>query len=294
MGKKSWNVYNQDNIDKVRRDEAQARALEEEQERRMQEVDADRRLQVLRGLRPDTPPKVEEQQRERSDHQRLNGRDRKRRKVTGEDDTDRDIRLAQEDAADVTDRAALVRKPTSDAPLTDHKGHINLFPSERSRHVDKNPEAEAEAAKKKREHEDQYTMRFSNAAGFKQGLEKPWYSSSGSQQPSVEDVQSKDVWGNEDPRRREREKMRMSASDPLAMIKKGVKQVREAEHDRKRWVEEKQREIAALEAEQRKRRKRRRHGSEDSLKGFSLYTESEERDRRHRKHSHRHRHRSRS
>ena len=47
------------------------------------------------------------------------------------------------------------KKSTSDTPLTDHKGHISLFPGERFRlHVAKNSEAEAETAKKTREYED--------------------------------------------------------------------------------------------------------------------------------------------
>ncbi|CCF31962.1 hypothetical protein CH063_00727, partial [Colletotrichum higginsianum] len=54
LGKKSWNVYNADNIARVRRDEAAAKAKEEAEEQRMQEVDAERRLAILRGEAP--PP----------------------------------------------------------------------------------------------------------------------------------------------------------------------------------------------------------------------------------------------
>lgn len=49
LGKKSWNVYNQDNIDKVRRDEELARAAEQETERRQRDNDAADRLTLLRG-----------------------------------------------------------------------------------------------------------------------------------------------------------------------------------------------------------------------------------------------------
>lgn len=80
------------------------------------------------------------------------------------------MRLARERAGiSQTISDALVKK-TSNAPLVDHTGHIDLFPEERSRApIQKNEEAEREASKKKQEYEDQYTMRFSNAAG-KDGL----------------------------------------------------------------------------------------------------------------------------
>ncbi|KAG9717065.1 hypothetical protein KCU60_g9544, partial [Aureobasidium melanogenum] len=49
LGKKSWNVYNKDNIDRVRRDEAAAQAREQEAERRMDQEDAARRIAILRN-----------------------------------------------------------------------------------------------------------------------------------------------------------------------------------------------------------------------------------------------------
>lgn len=49
LGKKSWNVYNQDNIERVRRDEARAKAAEEEAEHRKKDNDAAERLRILRG-----------------------------------------------------------------------------------------------------------------------------------------------------------------------------------------------------------------------------------------------------
>lgn len=236
------------------------------------------------------------------------GRERKRRRISGEDDTDRDIRFALEDNVLVSrPEMRMKSQKNSDAPITDRSGHINLFPTEGSRpRSSKNTESEAEKAKKQKEHEDQYTMRFSNAAGFKQAIgEKPWYHTMGDDKTGEVERPPKDVWGNEDPRRRERQKTRIAADDPLAAIKKGVAGVREMEKERKKWKEEKDREIKELEEADRRRerreRKRRRRREEDDSEGFSLGPPMDDENRRwHRglsgdyssQHSHRHRSRS--
>lgn len=56
LGKKSWNVYNTDNVERVRCDEAKAAEREELEEQRMQEIDAARRTALLRGETP--PPRL--------------------------------------------------------------------------------------------------------------------------------------------------------------------------------------------------------------------------------------------
>ncbi len=277
LGKKSWNVYNTDNIEKVRRDEAAAKLREEEEERRMQEVDSERRIKLLRGL-PIEPPSAPASIKDGTVGQGVSGRERKRRKIADEDDTDRDIRFAKESSPVAlsngeSQASKSVKRPTSDAPLTDREGHINLFPAEGSRHhVQKNPEVEAEAAKKKREYEDQYTMRFSNAAGFKQSLEKPWYSTSAKSEDIHGNVEvGKDVWGNEDKGRKERERLRLDSSDPLASMKKGVMGLREVGRERKLWKEERDREMVDLREKQRSQRSTgHTHKDDAELEAFSL------------------------
>ncbi|PGH00072.1 hypothetical protein AJ80_09233 [Polytolypa hystricis UAMH7299] len=333
LGKKSWNVYNRDNIARVRRDEAEAEAREEENRRRTQEAEADKRIQILRGLRTSSPSPPPDSRGPRDESTRKDqkkdderSRHRKRRRLAGEDDTDRDIRLAREDVEKTKssrqkDTLLLKSSRTDDTPIVNESGHINLFPeedkgqatrrrSQKGGHTgEKNAEAEAEAAKKQREYEDQYTMRFSNAAGFKQGMQKPWYNSS-SGQAEEDAMPSKDVWGNEDLGRREREKRRINSNDPLAMMKRGVKQLRDVEWERKKWDEERKRELRALEeqeredTESRRHRRRKRRGSSaslDSLNGFFLDARSDDESRRrkdahssHRHHRNRRRHRSRN
>lgn len=277
----------------------------------MQEVDAERRIQILRGLKAEAPPApVEERAEAGRDRIGVPGRERKRRRIAGEDDTDRDIRFAQEDNALVPAKAEmqLKSKKSSDAPITDTNGHINLFPAESSkRHAPKNAEVEAEKAKKQKEYADQYTMRFSNAAGFKQAIgQKPWYQTMGAdgEKDGASETVSKDVWGNEDPRRKERETMRIAADDPLAAIQRGVAGVREVEREREKWKHEKDREMREIEEAERRRRKRKKRSSkDDELESFSLdgpAKDGKQRRSHHRrdredssKHSHRHRSRSR-
>ncbi|KAJ5093072.1 hypothetical protein N7456_008933 [Penicillium angulare] len=319
LGKKSWNVYNPENISRVKRDQAQAKALEEEDERRMQEEDAERRIQILRGERPSTPPPPPTSRPSSEAHSRPErkvtddaGRLRKRRRIAGEDDTDRDIRYAREDAAhaestrDKLTVAPYRKDKASEVPLVDEAGHINLFQDGgKGRKAEKNKEAEAEAEKNKRSYEDQYTMRFSNAAGFKQSIgNKPWYSSSAQAVEAPDSMPEKNVWGNEDPMRREREKARMNSNDPLAAMKRGVRQLKATEQERKRWNDQRKKELEALKSEQRdisSRHRRKRSKSLDSLEDFKLDSsgdKSHERDRpktshRHH-HHHRHHHRDRS
>jgi hypothetical protein len=273
----------------------------------MQEVDAERRIKILRGERPPTPPPASSlpssEHGARPDRKSDDaGRFRKRRRVTGEDDTDRDIRYAREDAEQaVAKREELVlasrKTDAAQAPITDKAGHINLFPAASAK-TEKNREAEAEAARKKRSYEDQYTMRFSNAAGFKESVgKKPWYSSTGQTATAPGAMPEKDVWGNEDPRRKERVQARMNANDPLAAIKRGVRQLKTTEQERKRWHDEKRRDIEALKAEEARRssHRRRRSISVGSLDDFKLDApdRAREKDRRSSERHHR-RHRDRS
>jgi len=303
LSKKSWNVYAPDNIARVKRDEAAAAAAEEEEDRRKDEYDAERRLAILRGETPPERPLALESEenvrRKGRDEGRGEGRDRKRRRVAGEDDTERDLRAAREDLESrrKPPTREVKKRKRSDAPITDHKGHINLFPIDPRDQLksEKNAEVEAEKARKQRELEDQYTMRLDNAAGRDGFKDKPWYASTSSK---VKDAQAdaaipgqsltaygedKNVWGRPDPRRKDRERARMSAGDPLAFMSKAQVQLKQAEIDRKRWAEDRKLEMEGLGKEPEKRQHRERRGrkekqrrceqhrdADDTLEGFSL------------------------
>lgn len=231
----------------------------------MQETDAERRMQILRGTYIEPPPTESEKEHgPKEGRPDASARAWKRGRITGENDTDREMRFVQEDRAMLPAKAEMqmISKKSSEAPLMDGQGHINLFPNNgRSNKEIKNAEAEEGKAKKKKEYEDQYTMRFSNAAGFKQAIDQtPWYEKTGVDDTTKEsvDVLSKDTWGNDDPRRKEREKMRMAADDPLALMRNGAARVREVEKEKINWKKEKEREIQELEEEERRRANKRR------------------------------------
>jgi hypothetical protein len=249
----------------------------------MQEIDSHRRLAILRG---EAPPPIEDERDIESETARdapsdarskFPGSGHRKRKRPGEDDTEFELRVAKEknDAGYVVVESS--RKPTSSAPIVDHAGHIDLFGDERARaHAEKNQEAEAEKKKKEREYEDQYTMRFSNAAG-KDGISQPWYSEREGVAP---DASSKNIWGNNDPNRKTRDTQRINSNDPLSMMKKGAAQIKELKRERKKIQEERDEELRQLRKESHRDRHRDR------------YTEREGRERR--SHSDSRRHDSRS
>lgn len=309
LGKKSWNVYNADNIARVRRDEAAAKAAEQAEEQRMQEVDAQRRLAILRG---EALPPIEHEGEGESENapdtsgdgrSKFSSSGRKMRKRPGEDDTDFELRLAKQRNDAAYPIVEFSRKPVSSAPIVDHAGHIDLFGDERARaHAEKNPEAEAERKEKEREYEDQYTMRLANAAG-KYGTNQPWYSHGEGVAP---DVSAKNVWGRDDPDRKARDTQRINSNDPLAMMKKGARQIRELKKERKKIQEERDRELSQLRKEnhrdrrdghrdghlEREGRERERHS--ESKRYDSGRTHSKDRDSgarcRHDEHRERRRH----
>ncbi|KAI1821219.1 hypothetical protein F4861DRAFT_482034 [Xylaria intraflava] len=322
LGKKSWNVYNPANIARVKRDEAEARARTEAEAKQQQVLDAERRLAILRGEVPPAlpPPPTPESsstlnthgKREHDDDPagKFRGGERRKRKRYGEDDTDFEMRMARErtDAAASTLARLSSSAKTSDSPLVDSKGHIALFPE---KEVDdgtpqnqKNEEAEREAAKKRRDFEDQYTMRFANAGGRGDiGVTGPgpWYASNAASDLSESaavwaQVTGKDVWGNDDPKRKARDAARVTANDPLAMMKRGAAKVRDVERERRILNEEKTQELKQLRKEEKRREKRRsRRDDPDELEGFNLDAQPMNDDQKHdrdRRGDTRHRHRS--
>jgi hypothetical protein len=258
----------------------------------MQETDAERRLAILRGEvpLPSTPAdnNIEDNATEYRAHG-SQGRERKKRKHSGEDDTDFELRIAKERTEVTAASLDSSRKPTSDAPIVGRDGHIDLFGDAKScGRAEKNDEAEKEKAEKRRELEDQYTMRFSNAAG-KGGLERPWYAKHDEMGGLTQlDVPGKDAWGNEDAGRKKRDAQRMGVGDPLALMKKGAAKVRDLTKERKRLNKERERQVKELRKEERRHEKRRRRDGEDrgqrdrGRNRIHAHSESDSRRHRHR------------
>ncbi len=304
----SWNVYNAANIARVKADEDAAAAREAAADQRMQDLDAERRAAILRGRTP--PPLPEDEDRDSgTKRSREGGHDRKRRKLRGEDDTDADIRFAasmtkSRDSDDGDVKILKLRKPTSDAPLTDYAGNISLFPvdvKEASKR-EKNAEAEREKRKKEQAFEDQYTMRFANAAG-KNGLDQPWYlarqKSTQNDQDGAEALEypgfeSKNVWGNEDPRRKEREEARITSNDPFAFMQKAQRQLQKSKEDRKKWELERNQDLRDLKSAQAREERSSKHRASSRGDGKERTHDSRHAEGRSSRSSHRHRSRSRS
>lgn len=306
-------MYNAENIARVKADEAAAAEREAADEQRMQELDAERRAAILRGRTPPTPRESSSSHRKGPYEDR--GRDRKRRKLAGEDDTDMDIRLASsilpKDAAEDTAKILLLRSTASDAPLNDPAGHINLFPVDIKEAMKrgKNDEVQKEKRRKDKALEDQYTMRFSNASGSR-GTSQPWYTAdhkhssltSGQQEIlACPGFAEKDIWGNEDPRRKERQQARISASDPLAFMQKAQAQLQTSKLDKKKWTEDRDQELRELKEIQRRkdrlsqhRQRKKRHDMDADDHASDAFAHVSQRgkslrDTHHRSHRSRHR-----
>ncbi|KAI1179807.1 hypothetical protein F4777DRAFT_574632 [Nemania sp. FL0916] len=309
LGKKSWNVYNPANIGRVRRDEAEARARAEADEKQKQDREAERRLAILRGeeppaLSPAPPPasSTTRRNREHGEDSVVRSRDgaHKKRKRFGEDDTDFEMRVARDRANDAATRAVAAHARSdkmSNAPLVDARGHISLFPEDRKAKPQNDETATEEPSSRRRDEssdqqQQQYGMRFTDAAG-RDGLRstapRPWYTADGACTSRENDnTPGKNVWGREDPKRRDRDAARVVAGDPLALMKRGAAKVRDVERERRTVNEERERELKQLRKEEKRQEKkrRRRDGDEDAggLEGFRLddvrgYREDEDEDR---------------
>lgn len=281
-------MYKPENIERVRRDEAEAQTREAEQERLGQDAESDRRLAILRG------------HGDRGSKRASHGA------VEEEAITSHQKRLK-------SDTKPQTPNPTSNKPfsqlshdtysLIDQDGHINLVPG-----CQKTNKDVTLSNRKVDQQPDPQGMRLVDAAGYGNTAKRPWYnliSADGQYEPSRTNT---NVWGNEDPRRQEREKKRMDSSDPLAAMKRGVKQLRKAETDREEWKAEREsdlnevEELARMELRHRTRL-RRPNSDSDSLNNFDLdsgYREDPGRrdekssDQQRHRHHHRHRRRRRS
>ncbi|KAJ9655916.1 hypothetical protein H2198_005357 [Neophaeococcomyces mojaviensis] len=214
LGKKSWNVYNQDNIERVQRDEEKARIVQQGEERRRRDDDAADRLRILRG--------ADESQQETS---AFDSRSQKRKR--NENDDEGTQALSRDSRHDSSRRRSL--DVTAD-PL------------------------------------DQISnMRFRDAAG--RNASTPWYSAPKPDALDVPAPTGRDVWGNEDAGRHARDQRRLDASDPLLAMKKGVKQLRDADKQKAEWRKERERDLNEVEKLARREKRRKRDRDRENARG---------------------------
>ena len=244
LGKKSWNPYLPANLEHVRAVLKAVKEAEVELDELKDAHDAAVRAAKLCGEDPPSPPaeRIKELERiidpnvskkrpgaEKDKEERSSVDWKKRRKLNGEDDTDRDIRVARLEREGAQEEK---KRKERKAPILDERGHIQLFAPEEEKGVQKNEEAEKEKRTKERELEDQYTMRFSNASGYRQENGDPWYIDRERRRES--ETVGKNAFGRDDPRRHERDKARMLSKDPMAAMQAAQHKLKEAE-SAKKW-----------------------------------------------------------
>lgn len=234
LAKKSWNVYNKDNIERVRCDEAEARVKALDAESRAKSDDAAEQLRLLRGGSPLVEGRIHES---RSDH--------KRKRDDG-DNEDEHVRSHQ-----VERRSKHARRDEDDG------GASTRYTSRGTKDANVTSESLDKIS----------NMLFRDAAGRHAAAQKPWYSTTTSGDREEREM-GKDVWGNVDAGRHIRDQQRIDASDPLLAMKRGVKQLKEVEKQKTEWRKEREKDLYEVEDLARKERhrqrkeQRNRHGEE--------------------------------
>ncbi|CAZ83079.1 unnamed protein product [Tuber melanosporum] len=262
---KSYHVYSAENIARVRRDEVDAAAREAAEDARMQAADAEARMKLLR-----------ERAREGGSA------------VAAERGPERGA--LEQTARHIETQDHRPRQPL-EGGILGADGHINLFPAPTAPQGG-NPERERE----KREEKE----RAEGAMGKAVGERRPWYSTvdlvSGRQREKEKDGRKSEWEGKRDDRRKE-------AGDPLGVIRRGVREVKEARRDREEWKRRREREVGGAEArgwqdgrdEKAERIERADRGGRDSgrkrrRRSFSRSGggSPNRHDRSHKRHSHSH------
>ncbi|KAF8436110.1 hypothetical protein BGX38DRAFT_1215568 [Terfezia claveryi] len=259
LPKKSWNVYNADNIERVRRDEEIARKKEEEEETKMKQEDADRRMMELRKRaleRQDgTVSSVgggeggEKLLTGGVDRGSVSEKSAMASGIKGNKDERRNALFAtggpyrsgstfhMQEPQGYREDSFIT--PQVHRSLTDKSGHINLFSehpsgSRKLSNSEKNLEHEKEKAEKEARIAEQFNMALGKSAGEL----RPWY-------VNVDKVGEKqerrtEKQGEIEKRRGEKFK---NINDPMSVMRRGVRQLKGVEEARKRIERERKYEL---------------------------------------------------
>lgn len=203
----------------MRRDEAKARAAEQEAERETRDDAAAERLRLLRGGQSSIEDSAQPTRHEHNKRKR---------------DEDDPVQLYRDERPSKHPRA-----------------------SEDARDRSRKRSEDLHQANVTEESIDQISnMRFRDAAGRHAHAQRPWYSTTALDH-EIREV-GRDVWGNEDAGRHARNQKRLDASDPLLAIKKGVKQLKDVEKQKAEWRREREKDLYEVEDLARRERHRRR------------------------------------
>jgi hypothetical protein len=277
LSKKSWNVYSPANRARVARDEALAAAAQRDQDTHQKDVQSASILDSLRNR---------DDQADSAALQTLNQpHGKKRKRIPGEDDTERDLRHAREHADQLNDDAntRLVKfKPRDDqnSSIVDKRGNINLFPKADSQSTGSHGESHLKKEIDRQKAAEGYSaMRLSDAAG--RTKRDPWYLQSNQPSTQVHDQVKADM------KRLDRNTHRKAAADPLATMKRAQSQLREARREK----EEQEKDLQMMRQHERSKERKLDRFSLDSIASDQNRTTSQRRHHRDTKHRQRRRER---
>lgn len=253
LGKKSWNPYSPAAIARVQADEEAHEELQRDYAEKLSKYESQRRLAGLRGVafsvRPPTPPpeRIDKSHVPPSSEQnqpREKDGFAKHRRLRGEDDTERDLRLARSHVAEPARKHVHGKDRALEVDITDRNGHIQLFEAPR-------PPGPVDRKKQRQDEEAESGMRFKHAAGYQQDVKQAtWYSGTEALDDSIAKRIADENERSRDESWQKREQQRIDSADPLAKMRASVRKMKETKRARDAANEEREIELHRLREQQ--------------------------------------------